>query len=136
MIPPFVAARFASTALKWAGDNWKLLALGAVALAGAFLYWQWDRASDRADKWEATAKQERADKEQAQATITVLETAAIERARDGVALDSMKKDYRDAIEAVQAGGAPSDAAVALGCARLRKANRTDASEYQAVCAGR
>lgn len=111
----------------------RFVRLGAGVALLAWLWLGWGAAARRADRLDDQLRQERARTIAAERRIAAMARAEVERAADDRHLDSMRKDLTDAIAAVPPGGAPDAASVALGCARLRRAGRTDAAAYRRLC---
>jgi len=68
--------------------------------------------------------------------LTAKETASRERQDDTDAVAQIKEQLTDAIKDMPAGKAPSPAAVAVGCERLRQAGRTASAQYLSICGRR
>lgn len=112
--------------------------LGSFLIVGAFvgmyLLWQRDAARLETAQSELSTAQD-------ELTITkrrnaVLEQASIERAQDSADVAQTAKELNDAIKDVPAGTAPSPAALALGCERLRRAGATTSDAFRNICGGR
>ncbi|GGO95069.1 hypothetical protein [Stakelama pacifica] len=106
-----------------------------VVTIGA-LYGLWQGAEEKAAGFRIEAEAAAAQLANAEKRMRVLEQAAAEREADRTEVQTMKDDLTDAIRNADAGAAPGPAAVALGCARLRRAGSTSSPEYQRICAGR
>lgn len=105
-----------------------------AAFGGVYLLWQRDAARLETAQINLSAANEE------NTTLTkrnsILEQAAIERDQDDSAVTKMSKDLNDAIRDIPAGNAPSPAALALGCERLRRAGATTSDSFIHLCVGR
>ncbi|RSV20539.1 hypothetical protein CA236_01185 [Sphingomonas sp. ABOLG] len=96
----------------------------------------WQRADARADRLALEVREAGAEADRLKKRNDQLERAALERLADDRAVDQLGKDMHDAIKDIPGGTAPSPAAVALGCQRLRAAGATASGTFQRVCGGR
>lgn len=112
-----------------AGAVVALLLIGGVG----FL---WQRADARADRLAIEVREAQGEADSLKKRNHQLERAALERLADDRAVNQLGKDMHDAIKDIPVGTAPSPAAVALGCQRLRAAGATASDAFQRVCGGR
>lgn len=118
--------------IAWATGlpRWARLAAAALALvlvaAGAALVWLKSHDSEVVEKHDAAANLQAERKARAADA-----DAADQRLNDARANAEQQESYHEAIEAASS-GAPSDAAVRLGCERLRRAGKVDA-DLPAIC---
>jgi cell division protein FtsB len=112
-----------------------LLALALIA--GLYSTWQGEVEAYASAKAEIQAT--RAELAVLEKRNAVLEREALQKVRDDAKIDEATTTLKDAIDEAakhQPPGAVTDpAAVAVGCARLRRSGQTGSPEYRRLCPG-
>ncbi len=112
-----------------------LLALALIA--ALYSAWQGEAEAHAAAKTEIRAKA--AELAALEKRNAILEREAIQKVRDDAKIDEATTTLKDAIDEAakhQPPGAVTDpAAVAVGCARLRRSGQTGSPEYRRLCPG-